>query len=134
MTNVSVASLAGPVGDLARLDAEAEEDLVAVEERRRAALRVQGERALAGRGVVVLERVDELLDADGRGVGRLPSSTNRRAMAYEAVSTSSPKVDCGRASVGTNGLTPGSSNVTPSYGVPAAGPRRSPSYGSGVQP
>ena len=50
------------------------------------------------------------------GSGRLPSSTKRWAMLYEAVSTSIANVDTRSSSVSVTGLTPGSSKVVPSYG------------------
>ncbi len=50
------------------------------------------------------------------GSGRLPSSTKRWAMLYEAVSTSIANVDTRSSSVSVTGFDPGSSKVVPSYG------------------
>ena len=55
--------IAGPVAHVASTQADAQDDLVGIGERRRAAVDVDGEGVVLGRGVVVLEGVDPLLDA-----------------------------------------------------------------------
>ncbi len=64
----------GPLGtgDLARLDADPEQHLVVGEERRRAAVADDRERPLRGWRVVLVEGVDELLDADRGRIGEVP--------------------------------------------------------------
>ena len=61
----------GVVGDVAGLDADPEERLVRGEERGRAAVGVDGERVVLGRGVALVEVVDELLDPDARRIGQV---------------------------------------------------------------
>ena len=60
-----------PIGDLARLEPDPEQHLVLGQERAGAAVDVDRERVVLGRGVALVEVVDEFLDPDTRRVGQV---------------------------------------------------------------
>ena len=102
--------LAGPIADVARLDAEAEQQLVAGEERGRAAIGDEGERVVALRSrIVLVEGVDPLLDPNAGGIGPVAVGDVALGDGVRGVSTSRPKVETRSSSGSSTGLTPGSS-------------------------
>ena len=72
MTKVRAAWSRCAVAHVARPQADAQDDLVGIGERRRPAIDVDGEGVVIGRGVVVVEGVDPLLDPDAGRIGPVP--------------------------------------------------------------
>ena len=69
MTKVRAASCAGAVAHVACLQADAQQDLVRLGERGRAAVGEDRERVVVGAAVALVEGVDPLLDADAGRIG-----------------------------------------------------------------
>jgi hypothetical protein len=72
---------------------------------------VDRERAVLRRRVVLVERVDPLLDADAGRIGHVAVGDEPLAIVYEAVSTSIAKVETWSSAGSVVGLLPGSWNV-----------------------